>query len=208
MAHGKPLADRSSARSWMSFCVGLSVVILAACATDGLPPLEAMDREIELERFMGDWYVIGFIPITFPLFSEEGAHNAIESYRLTDEGVIETTYTFRDGGFDGPRKRYTPKGWVYDERTHAEWRMQFLWPFKAAYLIVYVDSDYRTTIVGVPDRGHVWIMSRTADMSDERYDGLVDRAVAMGYDAQKIIRVPQRWSATADGTSTVSDAAR
>jgi apolipoprotein D and lipocalin family protein len=62
-----------------------------------MPPLEAMDRKVDLERFMGDWYVIGFIPVTIPFFSEEGAHNGLESYRLTDEGVIETTYTFRKG---------------------------------------------------------------------------------------------------------------
>jgi lipocalin len=73
-----------------------------------------MDRKVDLERFMGDWYVIGFIPISLPFFSEEAAHNGVESYRLTDEAVIETTYTFRDGGFDGPEKRFTPKGWVYD----------------------------------------------------------------------------------------------
>jgi apolipoprotein D and lipocalin family protein len=97
----------------------LSLALLPACATSDVPPLEAMDRKVDLERFMGDWYVIGFIPIEFPFFSEAGAHNGVESYRLTDEGVIETTYTFRDGAFDGPEKRYTPKGWVYNEETHA-----------------------------------------------------------------------------------------
>jgi len=79
---------------------------------------------------MGDWYVIGFIPITFPLASEQGAHNAVESYRLTDRGVIETTCTFRNGAFDGPKQRYTQKGWVLSEETNTEWRMQFMWPFR------------------------------------------------------------------------------
>jgi len=199
MSHGKWFDGRASARTGTSLRVGLCVALLAACATGGMAPLQAMDRPIDLQRFMGDWYVIGFIPITFPLFSEEAAHNAIESYRLTDDGVIETTYTFRDGGFDGPEKRYTPKGWVYDQRTNTEWRMQFVWPFKAAYLIVYLDADYRTTIVGVPDRDHVWIMSRSGDMTDERYEELVARAVSMGYDAERIVRVPQRWPIAGEG---------
>ena len=74
---------------WLSRLVALlSLASLSACATNDLPPLEALDRKVDLERFMGDWYVIGFIPVTIPFFSEEGAHNGVESYRLTDEGVI------------------------------------------------------------------------------------------------------------------------
>jgi apolipoprotein D and lipocalin family protein len=172
-----------------------SLAVLVACATNDVPPLEALDRKVDLERFMGDWYVIGFIPVTIPLFSEEGAHNGVESYRLNDEGVIETTYTFRKGAFDGPEKRFTPKGWVHDEETNAEWRMQFLWPFNAAYLIVYLDEHYQKTIIGVPDRSNVWIMSREADLSDADYQEMLERVAGLGYDVEKVQRVPQRWPA-------------
>jgi apolipoprotein D and lipocalin family protein len=173
----------------------LCLAILNGCASTNMPPLEAMDRVVDLERFMGDWYVIGFIPVTIPFFSEEGAHNGLESYRLTDEGVIETTYTFRKGAFDGPEKRLTPKGWVHNEETNAEWRMQFLWPFKAAYLIVYLDEDYQRTIIGVPSRKYVWIMSREPEVSDADYQELLDRVAGVGYDSEKVQRVPQRWPA-------------
>ena len=179
-----------------SLRAGLALMLgagLAGCATNGPPSLEALDRPIELERFMGDWYVIGFIPIELPFFSEADAHNGVESYRLADDGTIETTYTFREGAFDGPERRFTPKGWVHDERTNAEWRMQFVWPFKAAYLIAYLDADYRETIIGVPDRGNVWILSRTPDVSDADYGRLVDEAARLGYEPVEIHRVPQRW---------------
>jgi hypothetical protein len=95
----------------------LSLAILNACATDAMPPPEALDREVDLERFMGDWCVIGLIPIAVPFFSEEGAHNGVESYRLGGEGVIETTYTFRDGGFDGIRSFYDFLGGGLIDRT-------------------------------------------------------------------------------------------
>ena len=173
-------------------CV-LSLTLLNACANHRVPPLEAMDRKVDLERFMGDWYVIGFIPIKLPFFSEEGAHNGVESYRLTEDGVIETTYTFRDGGFDGPEKRFTPKGWVHDDETNAEWRMQFLWPFKAAYLIVYLDEEYQKTIIGVPDRDNVWIMSRDPQMSEAEYQWMLSYAANLGYDVEQVKRVPQMW---------------
>ena len=178
---------------WLTLLASLP--LLGACATQDTRPLEAMDRKVDLERFMGDWHVIGFIPITIPFFSEEGAHNAVESYRLTDEGVIETTYTFRDGAFDGPKKRFTPKGWVHDEETNAEWRMQFVWPFKAAYLIVYLDPDYRRTIIGVPNRNHVWIMSRDPQMSEAEYQKMLELTASLGYEVARVQRVPQRWPA-------------
>ncbi|HKJ23219.1 MAG TPA: lipocalin family protein [Myxococcota bacterium] len=179
-----------AASPWLA---ALSLALLVGCASHGPPPLEALDRRVDLERFMGDWYVIGFIPISLPFFSEAGAHNGVESYRLADDGTIETTYTFRDGAFDGPERRFTPKGWVYDEETNAEWRMQFVWPFKAAYLIVHLDPEYQESIIGVPDRGNVWILSRVPDVSDADYERLLDRAAELGYDPAEIRRVPQRW---------------
>jgi apolipoprotein D and lipocalin family protein len=170
-------------------------VFLAACASSGpsVSPLEAARTAIELERFMGDWYVIGSIPITIPLFSEEGAHNAVESYELREDGTILTTYSFRKGAFDGKQRRFTPKGWVYDHETNTEWRMQFVWPFKAAYLIAWVGEDYGETIIGVPDRDYVWIMARSPEMSERRYEELLERVRGLGYDTNRIQRIPQRW---------------
>ncbi|MDH3935419.1 MAG: lipocalin family protein, partial [Gammaproteobacteria bacterium] len=37
---------------------------------------------VDINRFMGDWYVIANIPT----FVETGAHNAIESYALNADG--------------------------------------------------------------------------------------------------------------------------
>lgn len=170
-----------------------ALVILGGCAASTTPPLRAIDRKVDLERFMGDWYVIGSIPVTLPFFSEAEAHNGLESYRLTEDGVIETTYTFRQGGFEGPQKRFTPKGWVHNKETNAEWRMRFVWPFKAAYLIVYLDEDYQKTIIGVPSRKYLWIMSRDPEMSDAGYQELLRQVAALGYDTGRVRRVPQRW---------------
>ena len=57
-------------------------------------------EQVDLERFMGPWYVIANIPT----FVEKGAHNAVENYRLDDDGTIATTFTFRKDGFDGNEK--------------------------------------------------------------------------------------------------------
>jgi len=163
--------------------------LLAGChSSPQQEPLRAIDRPVELPRFMGDWYVIAHIPA----FIEDEAYNGIESYRLDEDGTIATTYTFNDGGLDGPRKTYHPRGFVYNLQTKAEWRMQFLWPFKSAYLIVYLDDAYETTIIGVPDRSYVWIMSRSKTLPEKRYQELVAMLAATGHDVSKLRRVPQR----------------
>ena len=145
---------------------------------------------------MGDWYVLAHIPIDLPFASEAGAYNGIESYQLGEDGIIETTYRFRDGGFDGPLKVMAPRAWVPDPSANAEWRMQFLWPLRSAYLIVFVDDLYETTIVGVPSRGNVWIMARTPTVDEATYSALEAEVARLGHDMTKLRRVPQRWPET------------
>ena len=159
---------------------------MTACASEKvLPTVDYVD----LERFMGDWYVIANIPT----FLEKEAHNAVESYRLDDDGTIATTFTFRKGAFNSERKEDNPRGFVRDTQTNAEWGMRFVWPIKADYRIVYLDDDYSTTIIGRNKRDFVWLMSRSPEMSPGRYRELLELIAAMGYDPGRVQKVPQRW---------------
>jgi len=162
---------------------------LGACQTVSHPPI-ALAEKVDLPRFMGDWYVIANIPT----FIEKGAHNAIESYRLAEDGTIATTFSFRADGFEGERKRYTPRGFVIDRESNAVWGMQFIWPVKADFRIVYVAPDYSQTVIGREARDYVWIMARTPSIPDEDYRRILSFLAAQGYDVSLIRKVPQRWS--------------
>ncbi len=149
--------------------------------------LKSITKKVDLERFMGSWYVIAHIPV----FLEKDAYNAVESYQLAADGSIPTTFTFNKGSLDGPLKTMNPKGFVYNKETNAEWRMQFLWPFKAAYLITYLSDDYQSTIIGVPSRKYAWIMARTKTIPADKYAALVKELERQGYDLAKLRKVPQ-----------------
>ena len=170
----------------------LSLALLPACR--GAPPM-AMKTvpHVDLPRFMGSWYVVGNIPTTV----EKDAYNAIETYQLAPDGTIATTFTFRKGGFDGKPKEMHPKGFVRDTSTNATWGMQFIWPFKADYRIVWLADDYSQTIVGREKRDYLWIMARTPTIADADYQKLVAFAQGLGYDVTKIRKVPQRDAAAA-----------
>ncbi len=164
-----------------------TLLMLSACAAKQ-PELETVDY-VDLERFMGDWYVIANIPT----FLEKGAHNAVENYSLNDDGTIATTFTFRDDGFDGKLKEYNPKGFVLDDESNARWGMRFIWPIKADYRIVWLDDEYTQTIIARQDRDYVWIMARTSSIPDADYDELIRFVESIGYDVSKVQRVPQKW---------------
>ncbi len=166
--------------------LGMIAIVLAGCSSP--PPIRTADH-VDLERFMGDWYVIANIPT----FIETGAHNAVESYRLNEDGTIATTFTFREDAFDGERKAYHPTGYIVDEESNAVWGMQFLWPFKAEYRIVYVDETYSRTIIGRTKRDYVWLMARTPQISESEYQRLLDVISSEGYDLSQVKKVPQEW---------------
>jgi len=144
---------------------------------------------VDIDRFMGPWYVIANIPT----FLEKGAHNAVETYSLNGDGTIATNFTFRKDSPDGQVKEYNPKAWVVDKASNALWGMRFVWPIKADYRIVYLNEDYSMTIIGRQKRDFVWIMARTPTIPDEDYDRLESMVESLGYDLSKLQRVPQNW---------------
>jgi apolipoprotein D and lipocalin family protein len=164
-----------------------AALLMAGCQS-AMPKLETVPH-VDLQRFMGDWYVIANIPT----FIEKDAFNAVESYRLDVDGTIPTTFTYRAGGFDGELKKYTPLGFVVDTTTNATWGMRFVWPIKADYRIIYLADDYGQTVIGRQKRDYVWIMSRTPTIPDADYQKLVAFIGEQGYDVTRVRKVPQQW---------------
>ena len=167
------------------FAIGLGSLV-SACATT-TPPTVKPVANIDLPRFMGDWYVIAAIPT----FLEKGAHNAKDTYVLAPDGTIPTTFTFNADGFDGPRKSYGSKGFIMDGGAGAVWGQQYIWPIKADYRISYLSSDYTQTVITRDKRDYVWILARTPTIPEADLAKLIAFVGTQGYDTAKIQRVPQ-----------------
>ncbi len=180
------VGDRTATGGLFRWSAGVAGLFLSACSS--VEPLETVDY-VDLERFMGDWYVIASIPTSI----ETEAYNAVESYQLDNDGSIATTFTFNKGGFNGVQKRYNPRGFVRDHDSNAEWGMQFIWPIKADYRIIYLDQDYQVTVIGRNKRDYVWLMARNPSIPDETYDAMLKLIGDAGYDSAKVRKVPQRW---------------
>ena len=168
----------------------LAVCLLSACGLTG-PTREPITlvASVELSRFMGDWYEIGFIPLR----KVRNAHNGVETYAMNADGSVATVYAYRDGGFDEALKVMTPTGFVKAGSNNALWGMRLIWPFKREYRIVYLDADYAVTIIGRNARDYVWLMARDPQMADADFDRYRALIAGMGYDVTLFKRQPQRW---------------
>jgi apolipoprotein D and lipocalin family protein len=167
-------------------CAGF-MFAMAGCAHDrpAIRPVE----QVDLARFMGDWYVIAHIPSR----PERNAFNAIESYALQADGTIRTTFRYRNGSFDAPLETMRPRGFVQAGTGNAVWGMQFIWPIRAEYIVADLDAGYSRTIIARNARDYAWIMARTPTIPEADYDAAVARIEALGYAVGDLRRVPQRW---------------
>jgi apolipoprotein D and lipocalin family protein len=170
----------------MLIAIALAMVI-ATTGCKSPQPIPTVPT-VDLERFMGDWYVIASIPTVF----EKNAFNALENYRLDTDGTVITTFTYNKGAFDGPPKTFTARGFVQPESANALWGMQFIWPFKAEYRIIFLTPDYTQTVIGRSKRDYVWVMARTPAIPSEDFDRIVELLTAVGYDVEQLQRVPQQ----------------
>jgi apolipoprotein D and lipocalin family protein len=165
----------------------IALFVITGCS-GSLPPLKTVDK-VDIQRFMGPWYVIACIPT----FIESDSYNGVETYTLNPDGTIDTVFTFRKGGFEGPLKRYNPRGFIVDTVNNSTWGMRFIWPFKAEYLITHLNEDYSLTVIGRNKRDYVWIMARIPQITEDHYQKLVLELASQGYDVTKLRRTPHKW---------------
>jgi apolipoprotein D and lipocalin family protein len=174
---------KTSARGLAAAC--LLLFGLSGCGTGDKPLSLAPD--VDLQRYAGHWFIIANIPY----FAEHGNVASYFDISFQPDGKLTDLYTARDHDFAAPAKTFTMKGYVVPDTGNARWRESPFWPLYLSYLILYVDPDYRTALVGYPGRGYGWVLSRDPVMDDATYQALLRRFQAQGYDITLFRKVPQ-----------------
>jgi len=142
---------------------------------------------VDLHRYMGDWRVIANIPY----FGEKNCVDSIESYALRPDGRIANTFTYRKKSFAAPQKQLHALAWVTNHQTNAEWKVRFIWPFTATYLVLELDPQYQWAVVGTPGRNLLWVLARDRHVTEATYAQILNRIAAQGYDTNRLALVPQ-----------------
>lgn len=165
------------------------LLLLAACASTGgtaMTPLTTT-ATVDLDRYMGRWWVIANIPY----FAENGKVATADVYALRDDGRIENVYVYRKA-FDKPEKQTKAVARVVPGTNNAQWQIAFFGGLvKADLLILEVAPDYSWALIGHPKRKMGWVFSRTQAMDAAQYETLRGKFAGYGYDTAQFQRVPQ-----------------
>jgi len=169
------------------------IVVLAALsgvyAQSRKPPFQKVVERMDIDKFLGPWYVIALLPSAF----EKNAVNGIETFSIDAKGNIRVEYVFYKDSPDGKKTVMHQKGWIMDKESNTEWEVQPLWPLRLPYLIIDLADDYRYTVIGTNNFKYVWIMAREPFLSDEDYACILGKLEARGYKPADIKLMPQTW---------------
>ena len=170
-----------------STAFALLLLAFSSCTTVKPAPPKTVPH-VDLNRYMGDWYVFAHIPYGL----ENGKVGTLDRYALRPDGKIDNIFLFRKGSLDAPLEEWKGIAWVQDKTSNAKWRVQFVWPLTVPYLIIDLDKDYQWSVIGYPDRKLAWVLSRRPVLDEGTYQGILERLALQGYDTNLLAKVPQR----------------
>jgi apolipoprotein D and lipocalin family protein len=146
--------------------------------------------QVDLARYAGTWYEIARLPMWFQRHCVDS--KAIYSTRPGGKIGVHNECITDTGGIDQVDGMAT----VVDQETNARLQVVFENWFARLfgssrmgnYWILDLDPDYRTSLVGTPDRRYLWILSRSPHLDESTYQHLVERARQLGFPVSDLIR--------------------
>jgi apolipoprotein D and lipocalin family protein len=143
---------------------------------------------LDLNRYLGRWYEICRLPLRW---EDETASDITATYSLNDDGTVRVDNRCFDE--DGQPSQAIGEAAPVDDaksRLKVTFLPQYVrWiPFtKGDYWVLKIDSDYRTALVGTPDRKYLWILSRQPQISETIKDEYLAEARQQGFDLTNLI---------------------
>lgn len=149
------------------------VILLCSCSTNGkssAPELQTVPA-VDVKRYTGEWFEIA----SFPQYFQKNCVHTKATYSLRDDGDIQVLNECRDKVPEGKLRSSKGKAWTVDKNTNAKLKVSFFWPFSGDYWIIDLGANYEYAVVGHPKRDYLWILSRTPQMDQTVYDGILQR---------------------------------
>ena len=165
---------------------GLAVATVAYAQSKPLPTVE----RVELDKYLGVWYEIARKPM---YFEKQCAKDITATYTLNENGNV--TVDNRCYSKDGGLKQSVSEAFVENPPFNTKLKVSFLpeairWVpvVRGDYLILKLDENYQTVLVGEPSRKYLWVLSRTPELSEDVLNEYLSYAKSLGYDLNDIIR--------------------
>lgn len=175
-------------------CVVLGLGMVACSTTTSGVDAPVTARSVDLNRYIGRWHEIARLPMPF----QKADESAIAEYeRNADDTISVHNIATRPDGSQHDIRGYAK---VLNPPENTKLAVRFsTWfgplipvPKEGNYWILHVDDGYQEAIVGTPDRKHLWILARSPNIRQQRYDALVATAERRGFDTSRLIKNPRR----------------
>lgn len=149
---------------------------------------------IDLTKYAGKWFEVTRLPNRF----QQDCVNCTTAEYTIDETDGSVSVLNQCDRADGTRSYANGYAWPAKDDEQNNWlKVSFIpyaaksWPVSLLagdYLIHYVDENYQTAVVGSPDRDSFWLLSRTPTLAEERRQELLQKATALGYNVDNMIK--------------------
>jgi apolipoprotein D and lipocalin family protein len=161
-------------------------LIISSCITmdrNNMKPLETVNF-VNINRYIGEWYEIARYEHRF----QKGCVGSKATYSLRDDGKITVINECFEKSFSGNIRSVKGKAWIVDKQSNAKLKVSFFWPFSGDYWIIDLGENYEYAVVGHPGRKYLWILSRTPEMDESVYNGILARLGKQDYDTSKLLK--------------------
>lgn len=141
---------------------------------------------VDLKKYTGIWYEIALIPNEF----EKGCSRTKAEYTIKNNYI-----KVKNSCYKKAKNKYTTiegKAWPID-KNNAKLKVQFYWPFRGDYWIIYVDKNYQHAIVGNPSRKYLWFLARKTKIPKKIYEKLLQIAKQRGFDTTRMIKTQHNY---------------
>ena len=171
--------------------LAIALALLSGCAATtterlGLPPLTTVPA-VDLSKYTGTWYDIASYPQSF----QKGCTATTANYTARPDGQINVVNRCRKDSLEGEEDVAEGRARVVDTTTHAKLEVSFFRPFWGDYWIIQLAPDYSYAVVGNPGRDYLWILSRTPQMDEAVYNGILAKLKEQSYDLNRLQKTLQ-----------------
>ena len=142
---------------------------------------------VDLKKYAGTWYEIGRLPM---YFQRNCASDVTATYVEKTDGsgikVINQCKAQDGSGItaEGLAKPADSTGSKLKVTFLPSW-IRWLPVGRADYWILAHDADYKTALVGTPDKDYLWLLARSPNVSQETYAKYRQIAQQQGYDLKE-----------------------
>lgn len=147
--------------------------------------------QVDLERYMGNWYEIARIPNRF---QKKCIGNVTANYTLRPDKTVRVVNRCLEE--DGKTDMAEGVAKIEDPESNAKLKVSFFSIFGinlfwGNYWIIYLDERYQNAVVGDPKRKYGWILSRKKELTQKELEPMYEALVKNGYKTEDFVPTKQ-----------------